>query len=189
MGADHFFDIQHHGHRPLIAQQQAAQVSAPNGCFISLVQNRFQQTIGGQKDLGTGIRSAAGVNKAHLLIEIADDLDGNRIDFRIGMGEAHQSHNGAGIDFGIGKDAIGDVIQELNLADFTQDLQRLRLGILDFVVDEIAHLYRLGIGSDENILVRGFSRPFDGANYLWRVLSWREGGFWMVAIIGDFLGH
>jgi hypothetical protein len=170
-------------------------VSAPNGCFISFVQNRFQQTIGGQKDFGTGIRRATGVNKAHGAVKIADDLDGNCVDFRVGVGKAHQSHNGAGIDLGVGKDAIGNVIQELDLPDLAENFQGLGLGILNLIVDKIAYSYSLGIGGDKNILVGGFTGALDSADYFWGLFIGGEDSFWIVSIVkrlGDpysFFGH
>jgi hypothetical protein len=107
------------GTRTAGTQQQRTNVGRPDPLGLLFVHDVAQAIVIGQAiDLGSWVWGHAGVDKPEGWMEVADDIHGD-FDKFLGWGRqtplGRRSPRG---DFGIGKDAIGQVIDQLALGDF-----------------------------------------------------------------------
>jgi len=74
-------------------------------------------------DLGTGVGGQAGIDEAQSRMEVADDSNRDFVNFGVGVGKADQGRDRFGTDARIGKDAIGQVVDEAAIGNFAKDVQ------------------------------------------------------------------
>ncbi len=89
-------------------------------------------------------------------MEVADNIYSYGINFGIGVKKAHQGRDRVGVNVGVSKNAIRQMINQLKSGNLAQNFVGAR-----YVIDKITHTYLAVIRGDKHILIRCLTGAFD----------------------------